>query len=67
MRRFTIYHSHGKRIGTTNNLNTTIAAGQEYGCHDFNCPCTKYRIYDNRLKTDDMKVIIAEWVKNDTK
>lgn len=60
-KRFEVFRPsvHGKKkIGSTNNLIRAITIGDMYGCREPGCPCCKYEIYDNKLHTSDIEVMI---------
>lgn len=60
-RRFDVYYPsvHGRRwIGASNNLMNAMAIGEKGGCREYDCPCGRYEIYDNKLKTNDIKEMI---------
>lgn len=65
-RRYDIYKPsvHGRTwIGSSNNLIKAIAIGEKFGCRVLDCPCCNYEIYDNRLKTDDVTLMIHKMIK----
>lgn len=65
-RRFDVYYPsvHGRKwIGASNNLMNAMAIGEKDGCRELGCPCGKYEIYDNKLKTNDIKEIIKNNMK----
>ena len=52
---------HGRKwVGASNNLNRAIAIGERKGCRIYGCPCGKYSIYDNKLKTDNVQKMIMD-------
>ena len=60
-RRFDVYKPsvHGRKwIGASNKLNRAMAIGERLGCRERGCPCGKYEIHDNKLKTDDVFIMI---------
>ena len=61
--RYDVYRPevHGKElIGGADELNEAMAEGEEKGCRVLGCPCGKYTIYDNKLKTDNIRIMIKD-------
>ena len=50
---------HGRKlIGSSNDLMEAIMQGERKGCQILGCPCGKYEIYDNKLRTNNIQKII---------
>lgn len=68
MSRYDIYHTHTKElIGATETLEQAIFIGEQYGCKDKRCPCNKYVVYDNILKTSDVIEMAKDRIRKERK
>ena len=66
--RYDVYRPevHGKElIGRADELNEAMAEGEEKGCRVLGCPCGKYTIYDNKLKTDNIRIMIKDQMRKE--
>ncbi|MDE6149002.1 MAG: hypothetical protein K2F81_02770 [Ruminococcus sp.] len=55
---------HGKKwIEASNDLVSAMTIGEKLGCRELGCSCGKYEIYDNKLKTSDIQVMIKNVIK----
>ena len=66
--RYDVYRPevHGKElIGRADELNEAMAEGEEKGCRVLGCPCGKYTIYDNKLKTDNIRIMIKDQIRQE--
>ena len=67
-KRYDVYRPevHGKElIGRADELNEAMAEGEEKGCRVLGCPCGKYTIYDNKLKTDNIRIMIKDQMRQE--
>lgn len=68
MSRYNIYHTHTKAlIGTAETIEEAIFIGEQYGCKDKDCPCNKYVVYDNILKTSDIIEMVKDRINKEGK
>ena len=61
LKRYNVYSPrvHGRKwIGSSNDLMRAIMQGEKKGCQTLGCPCGKYEIYDNKLRTNNIQKII---------
>ena len=42
-----------------------MAIGEREGCRELGCPCGMYEIYDNKLKTDNVTVMVKDVMKSE--
>ena len=62
----TVRGVHGRKfIGSSDDLMEAIMQGERKGCQTLGCPCGKYEIYDNKLKTDNVTVMVKDVMKSE--
>ena len=67
-RRFDVFYPtvHGRKwIGASNILPNAMAIGEREGCRELGCLCGMYEIYDNKLKTDNVTVMVKNVMKSE--
>ena len=61
LKRYDVYSPrvHGRKwIGSSDDLIRAMMLGDNKGCRTLGCPCGKYEIYDNKLRTGNIRKII---------